>query len=158
MAGIREPAADQGVLEMKTDQPARIVLMEDNPADVQVMRYALDAQDFQYQLEVLEDGEHALRFVREMGGQAEPSPCVLVLDLHLPKYDGFAILRAMRQEPAWSDVRVVAVTGVVFPAEEAKVLSFGVRLYREKPTDLAGVLKLGEEIIAVCKEQVLVAA
>jgi CheY-like chemotaxis protein len=145
--------------EMKTDEPARIVLMEDNPADVQVMRYALDAQGFQYQLEVLEDGEHAIRFVREMGGQAvDPSPCVVVLDLHLPKYDGFAVLRAMRQEHAWSDVRVVVVTGVMFPAEEAKVLSFGVQLYREKPNDLAGVLKLGQEIVAICKEQVLVAA
>jgi CheY-like chemotaxis protein len=143
---------------MRTDQPARIILIEDNPADVLLIRYALDAQGFEYRLEVLEDGEHALRFVREMGGQTgEPSPCVLVLDLHLPKYDGFEVLRAMQQEPAWSEVRVVALTGVMFTAEEMNIRSFGVRLYREKPTNLAGVLKLGEEIVAICREPVLMA-
>ena len=75
---------------MKEGSPARIVLIEDNPGDVLLIRLVLDEQSFKYQLEVLGDGEQALRFVREYcGSVCGHSPCVLVLDLHLPKYNGF---------------------------------------------------------------------
>jgi CheY-like chemotaxis protein len=138
---------------VSTDKPARIVLIEDNPADVWLLRKALDAQDFNYQLDVLEDGEQALRFVREYcHNSGEPLPCVVVLDLHLPRYDGLDVLKRLRYEPSLSDVQVVALTGSTSPGEEAEIMAFGVRLYRQKPDDFDGVLKLGEEIIAVCKE------
>jgi CheY-like chemotaxis protein len=143
---------------MKPVQPAKIILIEDNPVDVFLIRYGLDEQGFDYRLEVLEDGEQALRFIREYGGHAgEPSPCVVVLDLHLPKYDGFEVLRALRKAPALADVRVVAFTGVMNAAEEATLRSFGVRLHREKPNDIDDVLELGAEIIAICKDHVLTA-
>jgi CheY-like chemotaxis protein len=144
---------------MKAEQIFRIILVEDNPADVFVLRHALDAQGEPYQLEVLKDGEEALCFVREYCGQdSEPIPCVLVLDLHLPKYDGLAVLKAIGQEPALSHMRVVALTGVTSPAEEAEIQSLGVRLYRTKPTDLNELNRLAEEIFAICKEQTLKAA
>jgi chemotaxis family two-component system response regulator Rcp1 len=144
---------------VKHDSPARIVLIEDNPGDVLLLRFVLDEQRFEYQLEVLDDGEQALHFVRDYCGAAcGPSPCVLVLDLHLPKYDGFEVLKALRQEPALSGLRVVALTGSTSPEEETRLHSFGVQLYRRKPTDLEGMLKLGKEIIEVCKEHVLKAA
>jgi CheY-like chemotaxis protein len=144
---------------MKQASPARIVLIEDNPGDVMVIRIALDEQGFEYQLEVLEDGEQALRFVREYCGSASgAAPCVLVLDLHLPKYEGFEVLRALRQEPTLSGVRVVALTGGTSPEEATRIQSFGVRLYRQKPIDLEGMLKLAKEIIEVCKDDVLEAA
>jgi CheY-like chemotaxis protein len=144
---------------VKRDSPPRIVLIEDNPGDVLLIRHVLDEQSFTYELEVLEDGEQALRFVREYCGSAcGPSPCVLVLDLHLPKYDGFEVLKALRQEPALSGVRVVALSGTTSSEEETRIQSFGVQLYRRKPTDLEGMLKLGKEIIEVCKNHVLKAA
>jgi CheY-like chemotaxis protein len=70
---------------LKKAEPARIVVIEDNPADVTLLRLALDAQGDPYQLEVLSDGEQALRFVREYASMpGTPEPCVLILDLHLP--------------------------------------------------------------------------
>ena len=54
-----------------------------------------------YELEILKNGEEALRFVREhRTGIRQPEPCVILLDLHLPMYDGMAILRAIREAPA----------------------------------------------------------
>ncbi len=144
---------------MKQSHLPRIVLIEDNPADVFMMRHALDAQGEQYQLDVLEDGEQALDFVREYCGAAyEATPCVLVLDLHLPKYDGLAILRAIRDEPALSQLQVVVVTGAISPADEAEIRSLVVQLYRTKPTDLDELRTLAEEIFAICKDHFLTAA
>src|SRR5438270_5967132 len=97
----REPAVQQS-------EPARIVLIEDNAADVTLVRYALDSQQEPYRLDVLTDGEQALQFVREYASNGgEPEPCVLLLDLHLPKNDGFEVLRAIRDAPALSNLRVV---------------------------------------------------
>jgi len=82
-------------------------------------------------------------------------PCVLALDLNLPRYDGLAVLKAIRREPALEHVRVIALTGGASPRVEAEVRSLGVRLYLAKPTDLNGFVKLAEDIIAICKEPVL---
>lgn len=142
-----------------SDNHSRIVLVEDNPADVFFLRRALDTYGDQYRAEVLEDGERALDFVRENCTHAgERAPCVLVLDLHLPKYDGAQVLRAIRQEPKLDNLRVVAITGFASPQEETTIKSLGVRLYRQKPADLEGYRRLAEEIIAICKEHALKAA
>lgn len=139
---------------MKQTHTAQIILIEDNPADVLLLRHALDSQDCQHRLEVLEDGEQALQFVRGYCGKnPERSPCVLILDLHLPKYDGLEVLGAIRKEPALSFMRVVVLTGVTSPQEELRVLALGARIYRQKPVTLEELMRLGEEIIAVCEEE-----
>jgi len=82
-------------------QPARILVIEDNAYDIVLLRHALDQQGEDYELEILSDGEQALQFVREHRTRArEPEPCVILLDLYLPAYDGMAVLRAIRQAPA----------------------------------------------------------
>jgi len=85
-------------LQKSGERPARIVVIEDNPADVDLLRYALDRQGEAYELEVLGDGEQALQFVHEhRTGKRDPEPCVIILDLHLPKYDGLEVLRAIKK-------------------------------------------------------------
>jgi CheY-like chemotaxis protein len=144
---------------MSLDTPARIILIEDNPADVLILRDTLESYGQQYFVEVLPDGEKALRFIHEYCGLDNPSaPCVLVLDLNLPRYDGSQILRAIKREPALCTVRVVAITGSASPHLEAEIRSVGVRLYRTKPTDLDGYRELAEDIILVCNEHVLSAS
>ncbi len=144
---------------MSLNPPARIILIEDSPADVLILRGALESYGQQYYVEVLPDGEKALRFIHEYCGHDDLSaPCVLVLDLNLPRYDGAQILRAVKREPALSSVRVVAVTGSTSPWLEAEIRGLGVRLYRTKPIYLNGYKKLAEDIILVCNEHVLKAS
>jgi CheY-like chemotaxis protein len=81
-------------------QPARVLVIEDNESDIGLLRHALDQQGEKYELEILSDGEQALQFVHEhRTGVREPEPCVILLDLHLPLYDGMAILRAISPSP-----------------------------------------------------------
>jgi CheY-like chemotaxis protein len=130
----------------------RIVVIEDNPADVLILRYALDNQGEEYELEVLKNGEEALQFVREhRSGRRKPEPCLILLDLHLPQYDGLEILRAIAQAPALHHIKVVTLTGVATPAEEMEVIRLGAIL-REKPSSLEGQAQLAAEIIAICKQ------
>jgi CheY-like chemotaxis protein len=151
--GILSSAATEKILTDTAEAPARIVVVEDNPGDVTLLRYALDQHGASYELEVLIDGEQALRFVhRHRTGELEPRPCVIVLDLYLPRYDGLAVLRAIREEPVLAHIRVVVLTTQATPDEEKQMLELGVRLSRTKPTSLEDLTALGGEILAICKE------
>jgi CheY-like chemotaxis protein len=134
-------------------RPAQILVMEDNPGDVHLLRMALDHHGEEYRLELLRDGEEAIRFVHgQRTSPADAEPCVIVLDLHLPRHDGKSVLRAIRQEPALAHVRVVALSSLPSPADEAEVMHLGARLCRAKPMDLDAWQELAAEILAICRE------
>ena len=129
----------------------KILVVEDNQADVFLLRHALNEHAEDYQLEVLRDGGEALRFVEQQRTFAsDPTPCAIVLDLHLPKHDGAAVLKAIRAEPTLAHIHVVALTSLASPTEETEVRNLGIRLYRSKPTDLDGCISLAGEILEIC--------
>lgn len=128
-------------------------MVEDNSADVFLLRHALDQHQDKYVMEVLRDGEEAIEFVnrqRLAGPHAEP--CVIILDLHLPKHDGAVVLKVIREEPALALVNVVALTTLASPKDEQEVRELGVRLYRAKPTLVEEWINLAGEILAICHE------
>jgi CheY-like chemotaxis protein len=145
-------------LSAKQSSPAKIVVVEDNAADVFLLRHALDQHQEKYELDVLRDGEEAIEFVgRQRMAGAREEPCVIVLDLHLPKHDGTAVLKVIKQEPALATVHVVALTTLASPQDEQQVRELGVRLYRAKPTLVEEWVKLAAEILEICREQVRMA-
>jgi two-component system response regulator len=127
--------------------------VEDNQADVFLLRHALDEHAQDYELEVLRDGGEALRFVEHQRIlDRDPTPCAIVLDLHLPKHDGAAVLKAIRDEPKLAHIHVVALTSFASPTEEKEVRELGIRLYRSKPTDLDEWINLAGDILAICND------
>jgi CheY-like chemotaxis protein len=133
-------------------QRARILVIEDNEADIQLLRLALDQQGEDYELGILSDGEKALRFVHEnRTGVREAEPCVILLDLHLPRYDGMAILHAIRDAPALEHIQVVVLSGRANPREEAEIASLGA-FYRRKAFTLSELSELAAEIFVICKK------
>ena len=147
-------------MSAKNPSPAKIVVVEDNYADVYLLRHALDQHDEGYILEVLRDGEEAIDFVNQqrLAGPQHGEPCVIVLDLHLPKHDGAAVLKVIKQEPVLASVQVVALTTLASPKDEEVVRELGVRLYKAKPTLLEEWIKLAGEILEICKEHIRTAA
>jgi len=139
-------------------KPARILVIEDNAFDIVLLRHALDLQGEDYELEILSDGEAALRFVHEHRVRLRvPEPCVILLDLYLPIYDGLAVLRAIREAPALEHIHVVVLTALASPGQEIEIASMGA-LYRKKSTFLKDVIQLAAEIIAICKSSSATAA
>jgi|HubBroStandDraft_5_1064220.scaffolds.fasta_scaffold47363_3 CheY-like chemotaxis protein len=133
-------------------KPATIVVIEDNLGDVILLREGLNHHRREYVMKVLRDGEEAIEFCGECGRDGEAKPCVMVLDLHLPKYDGTAVLREIRGNPALAHVRVVVWTTIASPTEEREIRELGVRLYRNKPLELDEWITLAGEILDICHE------
>ena len=131
----------------------KILIIEDNPADIELLRFALE-QHGDCDLQVLEDGEEALRFIAERrAGLRIPEPCIILLDVHLPKYDGLAILDALKEAPALEHIQVIVLSSVASPEVEAEIIAKGA-LYRVKPVTLQNFMELGAEIFTLCKEGV----
>lgn len=128
--------------------PHRIVAIEDNPGDTNLLRMALDEQHEPYVLEVLPDGESALDFISHHCSR--PEPCLIILDLNLPRYDGVTILRAIRSQPELAHIKVVVMTSSASPRQKEEVLALGVESWRMKPGNWDQMVELARELIAIC--------
>ena len=131
---------------------ATIVIIEDNLPDVVLLREALEEHGASYELTVIGDGEAALEYVASLPPGA-PLPCLLILDLNLPKRDGIEVLRGIRESAALSRVRVVVLTTSDSPSEREMVEAIGVRAYFRKPVDLDSFMALGGVLKEICQEQ-----
>jgi len=129
---------------------AKILIIEDNSSDVFLLRRALIAMGGEnFDLEITGDGERALQMIDGWNGRQEMHPCVILLDLHLPKHDGLEILRAIRQNPVMSEIRVVMTTNGASPKEVEELRGMGVE-YRLKPANLREFEQLATDLIAIC--------
>jgi CheY-like chemotaxis protein len=132
----------------------KILVIDDSSTDIELLRFALDRQREECELEVLHDGAEALQFIREhRTGTREPEPCVIVLDIHLPMHDGMEVLKAVRLEPALTHIQVVVLSSFLSTEKRAEVEQCGA-VYRIKPSTLAELLDLATEILALCKQAV----
>jgi CheY-like chemotaxis protein len=130
---------------------ARILVVEDNPADIFLLRHALAGKTDDFQMEIVPDGSQALAYVRNQWRMGPDSkPCVILLDLHLPKETGIEVLRAIRSESELSHVHVVVVTSLASPREEAELQKLEAD-YRLKPKNLAEYSELAADLIAICQ-------
>jgi chemotaxis family two-component system response regulator Rcp1 len=140
-------------------EPVRIVMIEDNPGDVYMIRHALDEQSLPYELRVIEDGGSAMSYLRSSGTPAGgPPPNLIVLDLNLPKEDGFEVLRSLRENEAWNRIPVAVLTSSEGPADYHEALRLGANCYLRKPDDLDGLSFVGEILTRFCLRQAAGAA
>jgi len=128
-----------------------ILVIEDNVADQVLIRIALDELGEPYEFQVLPDGEAALAFVADhRSGRRKHDPCVILLDLHLPKYNGIEVLAAIRAEPILDPIHVIVMTTDISPAERARIAELGAFCCL-KPSDVEGIKALARDILAACK-------
>ncbi|MGK2857432.1 MAG: response regulator [Thermoanaerobaculia bacterium] len=116
-----------------------ILLVEDNPSDIELTKRALEKNRIRNELIVAEDGKAALDFLFGEGSWAERagphSVSVVLLDLKLPKIDGLAVLRQIRGDARTRRLPVVILTTSVEEDDLAASYDLGVNSYIRKPVD-----------------------
>jgi CheY-like chemotaxis protein len=130
-------------------QPIQMWLVEDNEADIRLMKEALDEQALRYELHVFRNGEEALRMLDAAGKDEHPCPDLLMLDLHLPKVDGPEVLRRFRANTNCANTPVVVLSSLIAPKERTFIERFPRVLVQEKPFDLDGYVAIGRRIKAI---------
>lgn len=113
-----------------------ILLVEDNPNDVELTLIALEKTRLANPVVSLRDGEEALQFLRREGqwaSRAEENPAVILLDKKLPKIDGHEVLREVRNDPRLRRIPVVMLTSSREEADLLRSYDLGVNAYVVKP-------------------------
>lgn len=125
----------------------RIAVVEDNLADVYLLRQALQEAQFPFVLDHLEDGEEALDFLLQRNRYSHaPRPDLVVLDLNLPKVSGDQVLVRMRERPELQQVLVVVWTSSTLWQDQQRMTALHVDAYIVKPADVAAFLQIGQTI------------
>src|SRR5262245_37802551 len=117
--------------------PIEILLVEDNPDDIELTLYALRRNNLANAVHVVRDGEEALDYVFCRGAYHDRKPNevpkVVLLDLKLPKVDGLEVLRAIKNDPRTKALPVVVMTSSKEQRDMVEGYHLGVNSYIQKP-------------------------
>lgn len=135
---------------------AEILLIEDNPGDVELVHEALRSGKVLNRISVVTDGEAALAFLnRAPGFEDATRPDLILLDLNIPKKDGFEVLRAIKDHPSVCRVPVVILTSSQAERDILKSYNLHANCFISKPVDvdefLAVVRSAGEFWLSIVK-------
>ena len=121
-----------------------LLVAEDNPADVGLIRLALERHGIDSPLHVVQDGEAAVNFIESVQANTGAyCPALAILDLNLPRLTGDEILRRMRACERWRNVPVIVVSSSLAAKDRTGALSLGASAYFTKPSELDQFLSLG---------------
>lgn len=129
--------------EAVIDRMINILLVEDSPADVNMMRETLEESDVDATLHVVSDGEEAMAFLHRQGKfAAAPRPDLVLLDIGLPKKNGLEVLSEIKGDPALRRIPVIILTTSKAEEDILKSYDLHANSYITKPVHLDGFLQL----------------
>ena len=121
------------------DKPVEILLVDDNPNDVELTLHAFKKNNISNPIHVVRDGAEALEFIFATGAyagrQVKTGPRVILLDLKLPKVDGLEVLRQIKADPHTRGIPVVILTSSREERDIVESYKLGVNSYIVKPVD-----------------------
>ncbi|MCP3992527.1 MAG: response regulator [Actinomycetia bacterium] len=124
-----------------------ILLVEDDPMDVQLARIGLKNDNFLPDIHVVEDGEEAMQFLRKEGQfQRVSTPDIVLLDLNLPGMNGQEVLLEIKSDPSLRDIPVVVLTTSDAPPDIAKAYDGFANAYMTKPVDFSQFHRVVEDL------------
>ncbi len=130
-----------------TDHSIKVLLVEDNELDARMVARSLRSSTFTDSLEVVSDGDAALRRLRESevdGGR--PQPDLVLLDLNLPGLSGHEILEEIKSDPALRHIPVVVLTSSSAESDIAEAYSRHAAAFITKPVGADGFLDVIQAI------------
>jgi chemotaxis family two-component system response regulator Rcp1 len=123
--------------ESRLVKPIEILLVEDNPGDVDLAREALEDCKMHNRLHVVDDGEKAMAFLRRQDPYTEvPRPDLILLDLNLPRKDGREVLAEVKTDDDLKRIPVVILTTSRAEEDVLECYNLHVNCYVTKPMNL----------------------
>jgi len=133
-------------------EKATVLLAEDDPDDVLLTQIAFEKARLANPLQVVRDGEEALAYLSGTGHYADrirfPLPILLLLDLKMPKLNGFQVLEWLRRQREFRELPVAIMTSSDDDPDVKRAYQLGADSYLTKPPDAAALLELVKRLHA----------
>jgi CheY-like chemotaxis protein len=130
-----------------------ILVVEDNPADVSLLKQALAEHAVHIPVVVVNDGDKAMRFIAGIIEKEARAPQLVVLDLNLPKRNGREVLEFLRTEGSWDGVPVVILSSSAAARDKADAERLGASRYIRKPLDFDEFMAIGQALKSVMNRE-----
>jgi len=128
-------------------RPIEILLVEDNPGDIELTKEAFNDSKISNNISVVMDGEQALDYLRRENGYKDSiTPDIILLDLNLPKKDGAKVLEEIKCDPNLKRIPVVIMTSSKAERDVIKTYNLHVNSYLVKPVSLSKFADIVEAI------------
>ncbi len=127
------------------NQNGPVLLVEDNPVDLDLTLRALKSQHLENSIITARDGEEALAFI-EKWEKGEPLPVVILLDLKMPKVSGLEVLKVLKSHPIYKTIPVVVLTTSSESSDVKMAYELGANSYIMKPVDFEKFLDVAKQI------------
>ena len=149
-ASISPSPSDPGAVKRP-----QILVVDDNKADVFLIREAIAAASIDADLHVMSDGQAAVQFLTATDEDGNtPLPDLVLLDLNLPKVSGENVLRHLRNSERYGSVPVLVLTSSDSARERERVMELGIAHYFRKPSEYSEFLKLGGLVREILESRV----
>jgi len=122
-----------------------ILLVEDNPVDLDLTLRAFSSRKLTNPIEIARDGEEALAYI-ERWEKGDPRPVVILLDLKLPKVNGLEVLEVIKKHPEFKTIPVVILTTSSDSSDMKTAYLLGVNSYIVKPVDFDKFIEVAKQI------------
>ena len=120
-----------------TERPIEVLVIEDNEADQHLTRTALRDARIANDVHIVADGEQAIAFLNQVGTFVDaPRPDLVLLDLNLPKKNGFQVLEEMKAAAHLKNIPVIVVSGSARPSDIARAYALQIAAYLVKPVNV----------------------
>lgn len=135
-------------MDGRTAKPLRILVAEDDPADVRLTREGLRESGVPYDLRVVSDGQQALDALFQRGAfRGVPLPDIVLLDLNLPRKNGHDVLREIKCNRALRHIPVIVFSSSLSEADVAASYDLSANGFVRKPGDLDEMLRVVKAIV-----------
>jgi two-component system, chemotaxis family, response regulator Rcp1 len=123
-------------MSKKSSKLIKILLIEDCPSDVALISKVFGSAEVTYDLQVVEDGEQAIAYLHQEGIYSNAfRPNLILLDLNLPKIDGFQVLATIKSDPKLSSIPVIVLTASNSQQDMLSCHRMDVNCYLIKPSN-----------------------
>ena len=119
-----------------------LLLVEDDPNDILLFEKALSAKNYPIELIIARDGEEAITYFSDTGGEENQIPDMVLLDLKLPRKSGFEVLEWIKNHPQYCTVPVIIFSSSNQIKDLETAYALGANSYLVKPTGFAELNKL----------------
>jgi len=141
-----------------SDKTCTILLVEDNHDHIELIRRAITIGPLKADIYISTDGEDALNFVFKTGkykkAKRVPTPDLILLDIKLPKVDGYNVLQSIRAHTAYRSIPIIILTTSAREEDIERMLQYGADSYIIKPSQYHEFVAIYEKIENYWKQHI----